>query len=219
MPRGFEIDDVLYSHVKFSKEQRRDILYTNEEDLEKQREVFKKGILIAEYVGFQIQKDQLGEVEGNFPSNRKYIVNDTDEYVTVLVGEEVDLMNKQEDFDILEKVKMLENRGVDEQVLKMQQKYINEKNFNIEELQKRMSKLEKKLESFKIEEEREYLNVDFDFGEETLVEVIGRVEQISEYCIINKNKKREEYEDKVFNGMIRFVHKWKEIVDEEIIAQ
>ena len=57
MPMGFEIDDVLYSHVKFSKEQRRDILYTNEEDLEKQREVFKKGSLIAEYVGFQIQKD------------------------------------------------------------------------------------------------------------------------------------------------------------------
>ena len=120
MPMGFEIDDVLYSHVKFSKEQRRDIIYTNEEDLEKQREVFKKGSLIAEYVGFQIQKEQLGEVEGNFQSNRKYIVNDTDEYVTVLVGEEVDLMNKQEDFDILDKVKVLESRGVDEQVLKMQ---------------------------------------------------------------------------------------------------
>ena len=55
----------------------------------------------------------MGEVEGNFPSNRKYIVNDTDEYVTVLIGEEVDLMNKQEDFDILDKVKVLENRGVD----------------------------------------------------------------------------------------------------------
>jgi len=68
-------------------------------------------------------------------------VNDTDEYVTVLVGEEMDL-----------------------------------KNFNIEEVKKRMSKLEKKIESFKIEEEKEYLNVDFDFGEETLVEVIGRVE-------------------------------------------
>ena len=150
MPRGFEIDDVLYSHVKFSKEQRGDILYTNEEELEKQREVFKKGSLIAEYVGFQIQKDQLGEVEGNFPCNRKYIVNDTGEYVTILVGEEVDLMNKQEDFDILDKVKVLESRGVDEQILKMQQKYLKEKNFNVEEVKKRMSKLEKKLESFKI---------------------------------------------------------------------
>ena len=56
----------------------------------------------------------MGEVEENFPSNRKYIVNDTDEYVTVLVGEEVDLMNKQEDFDILNEVKILENRGVEE---------------------------------------------------------------------------------------------------------
>ena len=39
-----------------------------------------------------------------------------------------------------------------------------------------MSKLEKKLESFKIEEENEFLNVDFDFGEETLLEVIVKVE-------------------------------------------
>ena len=65
-----------------------------------------------------------------------------------------------------------------------------------------MSKLEKKIESFKIEEEKEYLNVDFDFGEETLIEAIGRVEQITEYCSVNKNKKREEYEEKVFNGIV-----------------
>ena len=52
MPRGFDVDDALYAHVKFSNEQRRDVLYTNEEDLEKQREVYKKGSLIAEYVGF-----------------------------------------------------------------------------------------------------------------------------------------------------------------------
>ena len=35
MPRGFDVDDALYAHVKFSKGQRRDILYTNEEDSEK----------------------------------------------------------------------------------------------------------------------------------------------------------------------------------------
>ena len=86
-------------------------------------------------------------------------------------------------------------------------------------MKKRMSKLEKKIESFKIEEEKEYLNVDFDFGEETIIEVIGRVEQITEYCMINKNKKREEYEDKVYNGMIRFVHNWKETIDEGIKTQ
>ena len=39
-----------------------------------------------------------------------------------------------------------------------------------------MSKLEKNLESFMIEEERDFLNVDFDFGEETLLEVIVKVE-------------------------------------------
>ena len=82
-----------------------------------------------------------------------------------------------------------------------------------------MSKLEKKIESFKIEEEKEYLNVDFDFGEETIIEVIVKVEQITEYCSVNKNKKREEYEDKVFNGIVRFVHNWKEIVDEVIKTQ
>ena len=82
-----------------------------------------------------------------------------------------------------------------------------------------MSKLEKKIDSFKIEDEKEYLNVDFDFGEETIIEVIGRVEQITEYCMINKIKKREEYEDKVFNGMIRFIHNWKEIIDEGIKTQ
>ena len=37
--------------------------------------------------------------------------------------------------------------------------------------------------------------------------------------MINKNKKREEYEEKVFNGIVRFVHNWKEIVDEVIKTQ
>jgi len=37
--------------------------------------------------------------------------------------------------------------------------------------------------------------------------------------MINKNKKREEYEEKVFYGMIKFVHNWKEIVDEVIKVQ
>ena len=35
----------------------------------------------------------------------------------------------------------------------------------------------------------------------------------------NKNKKREEYEEKVFNGIVRFVNKWKDIVDEGIKTQ
>ena len=35
--------------------------------------------------------------------------------------------------------------------------------------------------------------------------------------MINKNKKREEYEDKVFSGIERFVHNWKEIIDEGIM--
>ena len=63
------------------------------------------------------------------------------------------------------------------------------------------------------------MNIDFDFGEETLVEVIRRVETIVEYCVNNKNKKREEFEEKVFYGIVRFVRKWKEIVDEEKKAQ
>ena len=63
------------------------------------------------------------------------------------------------------------------------------------------------------------MNVDFDFGEEALVEVIRRVENIAEYCVSNKNKKREEFEEKVFNGIVRFIRKWKDIVDEGIKAQ
>ena len=61
------------------------------------------------------------------------------------------------------------------------------------------------------------MNVDFDFVEETLIGVIGRVELITEYCVVNK--KREDCEEKVFNGIVRFVHKWKNIVDEVIRAQ
>ena len=72
---------------------KRDILYTNEEDPEKQREFYEKGNMIAEYVGFQVHKDKLKEVERNFPSHKKYITNDTGEFVSVLVGEEVDFMN------------------------------------------------------------------------------------------------------------------------------
>ena len=63
------------------------------------------------------------------------------------------------------------------------------------------------------------MNVYFDFGEETIIEVIRRVETIAEYCVNNKNKLREEFEEKVFNGIVRFVRKWKDIVDEGIKAQ
>ena len=52
LPIKFGIDDALYAHVKFSKVHKRDILYTNEEDPEKQREFYVKGSMIAEYVGF-----------------------------------------------------------------------------------------------------------------------------------------------------------------------
>ena len=57
-----------------------------------------------------------------------------------------------------------------------------------------MSKLEKKLQNIKLEEGIEYLNVDFDFGEDNVLDVISRVEEIIGYCMNNKNKKREEYE-------------------------
>ena len=110
----FTIDDVLYAHVKYSKVQNRDILYSSEEDPEKQREVFRKGSIIAEFVGFEVKKEQLKEVERNFPSNKKYITNDTGEYVTILVGEEAGLLNNKEDYDIFDKVKILENNGVNE---------------------------------------------------------------------------------------------------------
>ena len=82
-----------------------------------------------------------------------------------------------------------------------------------------MNKFEKKLESIKLEEGREYLDIDFDFGEETVLNVIGRVEQITEYCMNNKSKKKEEYEEKVFNGIVIFIHKCKDIIEEGIKAQ
>ena len=55
------IDDALYAHAKFSQVERRDVLYTTCSDVDQAGEVFTKGRLIAEYVGFQIQKDKLGE--------------------------------------------------------------------------------------------------------------------------------------------------------------
>ena len=51
-----------------------------------------------------MHKDKLKEVERNFPNNKKYVVNDTKKYVTVLVGEEVDIMNNKEDIDIFDKL-------------------------------------------------------------------------------------------------------------------
>ena len=63
------------------------------------------------------------------------------------------------------------------------------------------------------------MDIDFDFEEESIIEVINRVEEIAEYCINNKNRKREEYEEKVLNGVIRFINQWKDIIDERLKSQ
>lgn len=51
----FDIDDALYAHAKFSKVGKRDILYTRVNDVfdqNKIEDVYRKGRLIARFVGF-----------------------------------------------------------------------------------------------------------------------------------------------------------------------
>ena len=72
--------------------EKKDILYVKVDDVEntnKIDEFYKKGRLISEYVGFQVEKDKIGVLVDHFSSKRKYVNCKMAKYTTLIVGGEV----------------------------------------------------------------------------------------------------------------------------------
>lgn len=60
------------------------------------------------FVGFVLKKDILEEFLKHFPLNEKYSTNELDEWITIVTGSEMMLMDQEEMVEQVEKDKVIE---------------------------------------------------------------------------------------------------------------